>query len=133
MTQPNPQTQNNIASDTQEQHHQHNGHRYPCRIPIRMTQAERATIGKKACALNLSISRFLVERGVQDKYGNPADPARLRHLHVLFQDAADKAKALLQSPLFAQRNELTAEAKARLEEAAYLLSVLSGELARRLS
>lgn len=107
--------------------------RYPCRIPIRMTPGERAIIGRKATALNLSISRFLVESGVSDKPGYAADPARLRYLQVLFQDAADKAKALLASPLFAVKNELNSEVKMRLEEAAYLLKALAGELARRLS
>lgn len=106
--------------------------RYPCRIPIRMTQAERATIGKKANARDLSISRYLVESGVGDKHRQAADPARLRYLQVLFQDAADKAKSLLTSPLFITKNELTNDVRIRLEEAAYLLKALSGELARRL-
>ena len=106
--------------------------RYPCRIPIRMTQAERAAIGKKANARNLSISRYLVESGVGDKQGQAADPARLRYLQILFQDAADKAKSLLASPLFLTKNELTNDVRIRLEEAAYLLKALSGELARRL-
>ena len=104
--------------------------RYPCRLPIRMTQAERAIIGKKACALNLSISRYLVENGVGDKQRE--DPARLRYLQILFQDAADKAKSLLASPLFTPKDELTRDVRARLEESAYLLRALAGELARRL-
>ncbi|MES2459245.1 MAG: hypothetical protein V4671_01590 [Armatimonadota bacterium] len=104
--------------------------RYPCRLPIRMTQAERAIIGKKACALNLSISRYLVENGVGDK--QKEDPARLRYLQLLFQDAADKAKSLLASPLFTPKDELTRDVRARLEESAYLLRTLAGELARRL-
>ena len=104
--------------------------RYPCRLPIRMTQAERAIIGKKACALNLSISRYLVENGVGGK--QKEDPARLRYLQILFQDAADKAKSLLASPLFTPRDELTRDVRARLEESAYLLRALAGELARRL-
>ena len=104
--------------------------RYPCRLPIRMTQEERAIIGKKACALNLSISRYLVENGVGDKQRE--DPARLRYLQILFQDAADKAKSLLASPLFTPKDELTRDVRARLEESAYLLRALAGELARRL-
>ena len=107
--------------------------RYPCRLPIRMTPDERAIIGRKATTLDLSISRFLVESGVSDKPGSATDPARLRYLQVLFQDAANKVNALLASPLFAVKNEATSEVKLRLEEAAYLLKALAGELARRLS
>ena len=109
--------------------------RYPCRLPIRMTPGERAIIGKKACALNLSISRYLVTSGVGEKQGQPGqaqDPERLRYLQILFQDAADKAKLLLASPLFTPGDELTRDVRARLEESAYLLKALAGELARRL-
>ena len=106
--------------------------RYPCRLPIRMTPGERSIIGKKACALNLSISRYLVASGIGDKQNQAQDPARLRYLQILFQDAADKAKILLASPLFTPGDEVTRDVRARLEESAYLLKALAGELARRL-
>ena len=105
--------------------------RHPCCVPVRMTASERAAVGQKAYALNVSVSRFLVERGIGNQ-AQASDTSRLRYLHTLFDDAASRAKALLASPLFAVKNEHTADAKLRLEEVAYLLKALAGELARRL-
>lgn len=47
--------------------------RYPVRIPVRMTKAERALIGKSAGALHRSISRYLVELATSGKATLPSD------------------------------------------------------------
>ncbi len=47
------------------------GGRFPVRIPIRMTPEERARIGQTACALNRSISRYLVELATSEVNTRP--------------------------------------------------------------
>lgn len=108
------------------------GH-YPCRIPIRMTAAERAVIGKSACAADLSVSRYLVELATQGRVARPEDRARLRYLQALFQDAAARVQALLSSPLMAHEDVEIQSARACLEEASRLLTSLARELTRRLA
>lgn len=108
------------------------GSRYPCRIPIRMTAAERAVIGKSACAADLSVSRYLVETATQGRTARPQDRARICYLRALFQDAADKTHALLASPLLTSGNSEVADVQTHLAEAARLLASLSLELGRRL-
>lgn len=110
--------------------------RYPCRMPVRMTAAERARIGKIACAGNLSISRFLVENALQERPGksaSPADAARLRYLFLLFQEAARKIRELLASPHFNSLERAPGHLRLRLEETSALLSALCGEIQRRIS
>lgn len=108
------------------------GGRYPCRIPIRMTAAERAVIGKSACAADLSVSRYLVETATQGRTTCPQDRARIGYLRALFQEAADKTHSLLASPLLTSGHSEVADVQAHLTEAARLLACLSLELGRRL-
>ncbi len=111
--------------------------RYPVRIPIRMTEAERAIIGKSACALNCSISRYLVELATSEKAPKPAllseDKARLRFLHALFHGATEKLQTVLSSERFAAgTGEEITGARATLEETLRLLDAIGQELGRRI-
>ena len=109
--------------------------RYPVRIPIRMTEAERAVIGKSACAMNRSISRYLVELATTGKSSLlPEDKARLKFLHALFHGATEKVQAVLHSERFSQTQsaeEITC-AKTSLQEVLRLLDAIGQELGRRI-
>jgi len=112
--------------------------RFPVRIPIRMTQEERAQIGQAACALNRSISRFLVELATQEK-GTRTSPfstqeaVRLKFLVALFAGATEKVRAVLASERVAQIGEgekSESSAKAALQEVLRLLEARGQELGR---
>ena len=101
--------------------------RFPVRVPIRMTQAERAAIGKNACALNRSISRYLVEIATVAKFGFcHEEKTRLRFLCVLLGEAAEKVQS-------AQGRGIEAgDIRAALQEAGSLLETIAQELGRGL-
>ena len=107
--------------------------RYPVRIPIRMTLAERALIGQQATALHCSISRYLVELATRSKPPLPAsDKARLRFLQALFAGAVEKVQAALASPRLAQgEGEDIMGARVCLQEVLRLLDAIGQELGRR--
>ena len=108
--------------------------RYPVRIPIRMTDKERAVIGQSACACNRSISRYLVELATLEKSPTPLEnQARLKFLYSLFQGASEKMQAVLASERFIQGTgeEITA-ARASLQETLRLLDAIGQELGRRI-
>ena len=125
--------------------------RYPVRIPIRMTQEERATIGKSACALNRSISRYLVELATttpasvagegknQKAVLLPEDKARLSFLRALFHRATEKVQAALASERFVGNGGSGSESadkagvKTSLEETLRLLDAIGQELGRRIA
>ena len=108
--------------------------RYPVRIPIRMTDKERAVIGQSACASNRSISRYLVELATLGKSPTPMEnQARLKFLHALFQGATEKLQAVLASERFAQgTGEEITGARASLQETLRLLDAIGQELGRRI-
>jgi len=102
-----------------------------------MTPEERAIIGKAACALNRSISRYLVELATREKAQNsallPEDNARLRFLTALFHGATEKVQAVLLSERFTQgTGEENAFAKVSLQEVQRLLEMMDHELKGRL-
>ena len=109
--------------------------RFPVRIPVRMTQEERATIGRNACALNRSISRYLVELATSDKSRPlPEDRAQTKFLHSLFHAATEKVRAVLASERLAQgTGEEIVYARATLGETLRLLEAIGKELGRRLA
>ena len=101
--------------------------RFPVRVPIRMTEAERATIGKSACALNRSISRYLVEIATVTRLRScHEEKTRLRFLCVLLGEAAEKVQSAQEG-----RKEI-AEVRVALQEAARLLETIAHELKRGL-
>lgn len=116
--------------------------RFPVRIPIRMTAEERAVIGKAACALHLSISRYLVELATTKEAGTAAaapaqlgqeDRARVQFLQALFQGAGEKIKAVLNSERFVRGDSEDIQvAKICLEEVLRLLNAIGVELGRRI-
>lgn len=112
--------------------------RYPVRIPIRMTAEERAVIGKAACALHLSISRYLVELATAKEANTsvqlrPEDRARVQFLQALFQGTSEKIKAVLVSERFVHgEGEEVRAAKFCLEEVLRLLTAIGVELGRRI-
>jgi len=108
--------------------------RYPIRIPIRMTQAERASIGKRATALNRSISRYLVELATRDRAQLlPEDRARIQFLIALFAGATQKVQAALASSRLSQSSEPDiASVRVCLQEVLRLLEAIGQELGRRL-
>ena len=105
--------------------------RYPVRLPIRMTQAERAVIGKSACALDRSISRYLVELALQSA-SLPQDRTRLTFLHALFHGATEKVRAALVSERLAHGGG-GQSARVCLEEVLRLLNAIGQELERHIS
>jgi len=109
--------------------------RYPVRLPIRMTQAERAVIGKSACALDRSISRYLVELALQGKPPLlPEDRSRLTFLHALFHGATEKVQAALASePVALGGGKESTAARVCLQEVLRLLDAIGQEIGRRLT
>jgi len=105
--------------------------RYPVRMPIRMTEAERAVIGKSACALDRSISRYLVELALQSA-SLPQDRTRLTFLHALFHGATEKVRAALVSERLAHGGG-GQSARVCLEEVLRLLNAIGQELERHIS
>jgi len=107
--------------------------RYPVRLPIRMTQAERAVIGKSACALDRSISRYLVELALQSaSQPQPQDRTRLTFLHALFHGATEKVQAALASERMTNgEGDESAAARVCLQEVLRLLEAISQEIGRR--
>ena len=110
----------------------HKKRRYPYRIPIRMTHEERRLIGQLACAVNLSVSRYLVESSLTGRAKREKDRARLQSLLALFEDTGDRIQRLLLSPLLAGKEAIVTEARTRLEKTLTLLVTLGNELRRRL-
>ena len=108
--------------------------RYPIRIPIRMTPRERAVIGKRACSLNRSISRYLVELATLESGGaSPEDRARLTFLYALFQSGIEKVQAALDSQvLLREGGTEVCEVRASLQEVLRLLEVIGQEVRRRI-
>lgn len=109
--------------------------RYPVRIPIRMTQAERAFIGRSATAIHRSISRYLVELAMQGGKPplQPEDKARIKFLLALFAGTTEKVQTALHSPRLAQGNDAEiVGARLCLQEVLRLLEVIGQELQRRL-
>ena len=109
--------------------------RFPVRIPVRMTQEERATIGKNACALNRSISRYLVELATGSNARLlPENKAQTKFLQSLFHAATEKVRAVLTSERLAQgTGEETVYARATLGETLRLLEAIGKELGRRIA
>lgn len=108
--------------------------RYPVRIPVRMTQAERAFIGRNATAIHRSISRYLVELAMQGKPPlQPEDKARLKFLLALFAATTEKVQAALASPRLSQSSDKEiSDARVCLQEVLRLLDAIGQELQRRL-
>ena len=108
--------------------------RYPIRIPIRMTRRERAVIGKRACSLNRSISRYLVELATAGPVGaTPEDRARLTFLYALFQSGIEKVQTTLDLPVLSPEGGAEVrQARASLLEVARLLEVIGHEVRRRI-
>ena len=107
------------------------GH-YPCRIPVRMTVAERAAIGRSACAADQSVSRYLVELATKGRASGPEDKVRLRYLRALLRDGAEKIEILLNSPILSSGDREIAQVRGHLADAGKLLVSLSLEVGRRL-
>lgn len=108
--------------------------RYPVRIPVRMTQEERARIGQHATALSRSISRYLVELATRSKPPLALqDKARLKFLHALFTGATDKVTVALASSRFVESHEEeVVHARVCLQEVLRLLEAIGQEMGRRL-
>ena len=108
--------------------------RYPVRIPVRMTQAERAFIGKNATAIHRSISRYLVELAMQGKPPlQPEDRARIKFLLALFAGTTEKVQTALASPRLSQGSDPEiVGARMCLQEVLRLLEAIGQELRRRL-
>jgi hypothetical protein len=102
------------------------------RIPIRMTPEERRIIGRSACALNRSISRYLVELATNPAPFQPEEKARLRSLLALFKETGRELEGLLGMALFAEAGRASGEVRRRLQEANRLLAALTDQLERRL-
>ncbi len=69
--------------------------RFPVRLLVRMTRAERAIIGKRACALNRSLSRYLVGLANEEAtFVMQRETARTRLLVTLFGNAVQKVREL---------------------------------------
>ena len=102
--------------------------RYEYRIPIRMTRGERVLIGRSACAVNMSVSRYLVENATTKRPLKAEDGARLRYLQELFAQTSLSVDALL--PLVSEREGAV---HPQIKNAAQLLRELSAEIARRLT
>jgi len=69
--------------------------RFPIRLLIRMTKAERAIIGKRACALNRSLSRYLVSLATGEAaLFTQRETLRTKLLVTLFQNAVEKVRAM---------------------------------------
>jgi len=116
--------------------------RFPVRIPIRMTQEERARIGQAACALNRSISRYLVELATSGAntrtppFSTQEEAVRVKFLVALFAGATEKVRAVLASERLNQTGQEeeseNAGAKAALQEVLRLLEAVGQELGRRI-
>ena len=69
--------------------------RFPVRLLVRMTRAERAIIGKRACALNRSLSRYLVGLANEEAtFVTQRETVRTRLLLTLFGNAVQKVREL---------------------------------------
>ena len=110
---------------------------YAYRIPIRMTQGERAVIGRKAHAANVSMSRYLVAAALHQKREEtdlcPGDLARLQRFQAYVEDAATRLRSLSALPVFRGVGGEEMQRAARLRETLCVLESLSTEIGRRLA
>lgn len=112
---------------------------YSYRIPIRMTREERARIGQKAQAANLSMSRYLVTSAMyydeQERHEtdlSEGDQTRLRRFQSYFDEAATRLRSLSALPIFKGPGGDEMQRAARLRETLCVLESLSTEISRRL-
>ena len=97
--------------------------RFPVTLLIRMTKAERATIGKRACALNRSLSRYLVSLATEEAaLVTQRETVRTELLVTLFRNAVQKVRELptldgsLEEPLRAALGEVLNALEALAQE-----------------
>ena len=96
-----------------------------------MTREERVLIGRSACKLDMSVSRYLVQNATTTRPLKAEDGARLRYLQDLFAQASQSVEALLSLP--AVRLGEGANAASQIGKTAHLLRCLAAEIGRRLS
>jgi hypothetical protein len=107
--------------------------RFPRRMLVRMTEEERRTLGKRAHAAYLSLSRYLVQTAMEGKAPpTQAEREQLERLLFLLKRAATILTQLLGNARALRLMGADKEMEGYLENAVDLMTRLCNELKRRL-
>lgn len=121
------------SENDKNKNHNPSAIRYPRRLLIRMTTEERRTLGRKAHAAELSISRFVIQSAMRGKAPpSQAERAELESLMFLVKRAANVLTRLLANARAMRLIGADKEIEEQLKGASDILLRLLAELRRRL-